>query len=82
MLEISEVCVESCGSLTINFAFRENIGETVIFQWIEKIRDILQTVDVGLQNKGQLLIEDKTGTCPNEVITSVDVTYVDYALHN
>lgn len=24
--------------------FRENIGETVIFQWVEKIREILQTM--------------------------------------
>lgn len=23
--------------------FRENVGETVVFQWVEKIREILQT---------------------------------------
>ena len=26
------------------FLFRENLGETVIFQWVEKIREVLQTI--------------------------------------
>lgn len=30
----------------LNSYFRENIGETVIFQWVEKVRELLQHMQV------------------------------------
>lgn len=49
------------------YIFRENIGETVVFQWVEKIREVLQAIKP----------EEKKEPKP-EAVESLDLALVSF----